>query len=303
MSDLADLYPGFESRWVNTSAGRVFARTGGDGPPLLLLHGYPQTNVMWHRVAPELSRHFKLIIPDLPSYGWSDVPRDVPDHSQMSKRVIAKCMIELMESLGHARFRLAGHDRGARVGYRLALDHPGRLEALALLDIVPTWAMWHNIDARLAMRIWHWTFLALPAPFPETLIGHDPVFFFNDRAARGTMIKDISAFDPRALAHYHAFFRDPLRIHATCEDYRAGRTIDLAHDEDDHAANRKITCPLLVIWGSSGVPSNTDDPLATWREWATDVRGHAIECGHYLAEENPEQTAKAMIKFFAAPKT
>ncbi len=183
MSDLADLYPGFASHWIDTAAGRVFARSGGEGPPLLLLHGYPQTNVMWHRVAPALARHFSLVLPDLPGYGWSDAPAADTAHAPYTKRAMANAMIAVMEALGHVRFRLAGHDRGGRVAYRLALDHPGRLERLAVLDIVPTWAMWHRMDARLANRAWHWMFLALPAPFPETLIGKDPRFYFD--CARG----------------------------------------------------------------------------------------------------------------------
>ena len=300
MADLADLYPGFQSNWINTSNGKIFVRTGGSGPPLLLLHGYAQTNVMWHKVAPALAKRFSLVIADLPGYGWSAIPHSTPDHMPYSKREMANAMIGVMDKLGHAQFLLAGHDRGGRVGYRLALDHPGRLAKLAVLDIVPTWAMWHRMDARLAMRAWHWMFLALPAPFPETMIGKDPCYFFATRAAAGTKIKNLSAFDLRALAHYHAFFDDPLRIHATCEDYRAGRTTDLAHDEETRAAGGKIGCPLLAIWGAAGgVPAETEDPLATWREWAVNVRGFAIDCGHYLAEEAPDATAKALLEFFA----
>ena len=301
MADLADLFPGFASHWIDTSAGRIFVRTGGEGRPLLLLHGHPQTNVMWHRVAPALARHFRLMIPDLPGYGWSDAPQSDAQHAPYTKRAMANAMVEVMEKQGHVRFLIAGHDRGGRVAYRLALDHPGRAERLAVLDIVPTWAMWHRMDARMAMRAWHWPFLALPAPFPETMIGKDPIFFFNWRAAAGTKIKDLSAFDPRALAHYHAFFNDPVRIHAVCEDYRAGRTTDLAHDEADRAAGRKIDCPVLAIWGvAGGVPAETDNPLATWREWATDVRGFGIDSGHYLAEEVPQPTAQALIDFFTS---
>lgn len=301
MSDLADLYPGYAARWIDTAAGRIFARTGGSGPPLLLLHGYPQTNVMWHQLAPELAQHYSLVMPDLPGYGWSDAPRSDAEHAPYTKRAMADAMIVVMESLGHARFRLVGHDRGGRVAYRLALDHPGRVERLALLDIVPTWAMWHHMDARLANRAWHWAFLALPEPFPETVIGKDPLYFFDWRAARGTKVKSLAAFDPRALAHYHAFFSDPLRIHATCEDYRAGRTTDLAHDEQSRAAGARIACPLLALWGAAGgIPAETDDPLATWREWATDVRGFAIDCGHYLAEEAHAETAQALLTFLRA---
>ncbi len=299
-ADLADLFPGFASRWIDTAAGKIFARVGGSGPPLMLLHGYAQTNVMWHKVAPELARHFTLVVPDLPGYGWSDVPRSTADHSPYTKRAMAAAMVEAMEALGHARFALAGHDRGGRVAYRLALDHPGRLSKLATLDIVPTWHMWHDLDARLAYRIWHWTFLALPAPGPENVIGRDAVAFWDWKTAAGTKSKDLSSFDPRALAHYRAFFQDPGRIHATCEDYRAGRTTDLAIDDADRAAGKKIACPMLAIWGAAGIPSETKNPLDTWREWASDVRGFAIDCGHYLPEENAPATAKALIEFFAS---
>lgn len=300
MPDLADLFPGYDSKWINTSIGKIFARVGGKGPPLLLLHGYAQTNVMWHKAAGELGKRFTLVIPDLPGYGWSVAPHADRDHAPYSKRAMAAVMVEVMEKLGHVRFHLAGHDRGGRVGYRLALDHPGRLDKLATLDIVPTYAMWHDIDARLAYRIWHWTFLALPAPFPETMIGADPIRFWDWKTAAGTKAKDLSAFDPRALAHYHAFFKDPTRVHATCEDYRAGHTVDLAADAADRAAGNKIACPMLVLWGETGIPSETKSPLDTWREWASDVRGSPIDCGHYLPEENAPATAKALIDFFTA---
>jgi haloacetate dehalogenase len=299
MSDLADLYPGYQSHWIDTAAGKIFARAGGQGPPLLLLHGYAETNVMWHRVAPLLAPYFSLVIADLPGYGWSAVPEADANHAPYDKRSMGNAMVELMEKLGHARFRLAGHDRGGRVAYRLALDHPGRLEKLATLDIVPTYDMWHGIDAKLAFRIWHWTFLALPAPFPEEMIGRDPIAFWDRKSGPGTKGKSLDKFDPRALAHYHAFFQDPLRIHATCEDYRAGRTTDLKNDEADRAAGRKITCSMLALWGAAGIPSEAEaDPLTTWREWAPDVRGMAIDCGHYLPEENPDATATALIEFF-----
>jgi haloacetate dehalogenase len=299
MSDLADLFPSFASKWIDTSAGKIFARTGGSGPPLLLLHGYAQSNVMWHRVAPQLAQRFTVVIPDLPGYGWSAVPKSGPGHAPYSKRAMAAAMIDVMEALGHAHFNLAGHDRGGRVAYRLALDHPGRLDKLAVLDIVPTYAMWHGMDRNLAYKIWHWTFLALPAPFPEEMIGRNPVAFLDWKMASWTKSKDLSSFDPRALAHYRAFFQDPLRIHATCEDYRAGRTTDLAHDEADRAAGNKIACPLLAIWGAAGIPSETHSPLDTWREWAADVRGFPIDSGHFLCEENPAATAKALMDFFA----
>ncbi len=197
MPDLVDLYPGYASRWIDTSAGEIFARVGdGSGPPLLLLHGHPQSNVMWHRVAPLLAPHFTLVIADLPGYGWSAAPLAQPDHAPYTKRAMAVAMIQAMETLGFDRFRLAGHDRGARVGYRLALDHPGRLDQLAVLDIVTTCDMWRRMDARLAARAWHWLFLSLPEPFPETLIGHDPKFFFDYRAAAGAKAR--AGFDLRS---------------------------------------------------------------------------------------------------------
>jgi haloacetate dehalogenase len=298
MADLADLYPGFASHWIDTSIGKVFARSGGHGPPLLLLHGYPQSNVMYHKVAPALAEHFTLIIPDLPGYGWSAVPKSDAQHAPYDKRSMGNVMVEAMEALGHVRFRLAGHDRGGRVAYRLTLDHPRRVEKLATLDIVPTYAMWHAMDRKLAMKVWHWPFLAQPEPLPEMLIGKAPVEYFNWKAASWTKAKNLSCFDPRALAHYHAAFSDPLRIHATCEDYRAGRGADLDHDEADRKAGRKIACPMLALWGDAGIPSETEGPLGVWREWADDVRGAPIDSGHFLPEENPGATAKALLDFF-----
>jgi haloacetate dehalogenase len=299
MADLADLYPGFASHWIATSCGKLFARAGGTGPPLLMLHGYTQTNVMWHRVAPRLAQHFSLVIPDLPGYGWSAIPEADAAHEPYGKRAMANVMIELMEALGHVRFRLAGHDRGGRVAYRLALDHPGRIERLATLDIVPTHAMWHAMDHKMAMRVWHWPFLAQPYPLPETLIAKAPSEFLDWLMASWTKANDLSAFDPRALAHYRAAFADPGRIHAQCEDYRAGATSDLAADAADRAAGKKIACPMLALWGAHGIPSESD-PLAIWREWASDVRGQPLDAGHFLAEEAAEATVDALLNFFAA---
>jgi haloacetate dehalogenase len=302
MADLTDLYSGYASRWIDTSFGRIFARLSAGGrPPLLLLHGHPQSNVMWHRVAPALAERFTLIIADLPGYGWSAAPQAEADHAPYTKRAMAAAMVQVMEALGFARFRLAGHDRGGRVGYRLALDHPGRIEQLAVLDIVTTWDMWRRMDARLAARAWHWLLLCLPEPFPETLIGHDPKFFFDSRASAGAKDKTGPIFDPQALAHYHAAYDDPTRIHAMCEDYRAGRTTDFDDDDADRTAGKTIACPVLALWGSSGLPANAGlDPLACWRDWAPDLRGFAIDSGHYLAEENPDATAQALLQFFGS---
>lgn len=300
--NLPDLYPGYESRWVDTTIGKIFVRIGGSGPPLLLLHGYAQTNVIWHLVAPVLAKDFRLVIADLPGYGWSDVPRAAPDHSPYTKRAMGGAMAEVMTSLGFERFRLAGHDRGGRVGYRLAFDQPRRIEQLAVLEVIPIWSVWQSMDASLAYKIWDWTYLALPEPFPETMIRQDPIYYWDFKTRTMTKDDSLDVFDPRALEHYRSFFRQPPRIHATCEDYRAGHTTDYAIDALDRQEGNKITCPLLVLWASSGVATaETSDPIATWREWAIDVRGAPIDSGHYLAEENPDATSKALRAFFVGP--
>ena len=291
MPDLADLFPGYESHWIDTSAGRIFARTGGDGPPLLLLHGYAQTNVMWHKVAPALAA--EIHADHARSAGlWLVGARRAP--ARVTRLTTSarwrRCMIELMEKLGHARFDLAGHDRGGRVAYRLALDHPGRLIKLAVLDIIPTYEMWHRMDHTLAMKVWHWLFLAQKYPMPEMLIEKAPIDYLDYKMASWTKAKDLSAFDPRALAHYHAFFSDPLRIHATCEDYRAGETTDLGHDEADHAARNKITTPMLALWGTAGIPSE-HRPARDLEELGEGRVRQADRFRAFPAEENPDATA------------
>lgn len=298
MPDLADLFPNFASEWISTKHGRIFARVGGKGPPLLLLHGYPQTHVMWHRVAPQLAEKFTLIIPDLPGYGWSDVPRTDTDHTPFTKRAMAQAMIAAMEQLGHVRFALAGHDRGGRVAYRLALDHPGRLSQLAVLDILPTYDYWAKMDRAMALRIYHWSFLAQPHPLPENLIKTDSDAYYTATLASWTARRSPEVFDPRALAHYLTALRDPLRIHAACEDYRAGAYADFEHDKADREARKTITVPLLALWGGTGLASSGATPLDVWKNWATDVRGNPIEGGHFLPEENPQGTAQALLGFF-----
>jgi len=299
MADLADLYPGYASRWISTSVGRIFARTGGEGPPLLLLHGYPQTHVMYHRVAPALGRRFTLVIPDLPGYGWSDMAEADAAHAPYTKRAMAAVMIEVMEALGFVRFRLAGHDRGGRVAYRLALDHPGRVEKLALLDILPTYDYWQRMDHAYGLKMYHWLFLAQPAPLPERLIAADPAYYVEHTLASWTKAHSLAAFDPRALAHYRAALSDPGRIHVVCEDYRAGAHTDLDHDAADRAAGARIACPVLLLWGAGGLAPTGDAPLDVWRRWASDVRGVPIDSGHFLAEENPDATTSALANFFA----
>ncbi|MEW6642575.1 MAG: alpha/beta hydrolase [Pseudomonadota bacterium] len=299
MSDLADLFPTFASEWISTSRGRIFARIGGDGPPLMLLHGYPQTHVMWHKVAPQLAGRFKLIIPDLPGYGWSDVPKTDAEHIPFTKRAMAQAMIEVMDKLGHAQFMLAGHDRGGRVTYRLALDHPGRLSKLATLDILPTYDYWAKMDRAFGLRAYHWLFLAQPYPLPEKLIQSDPDGYFG-AIFQGWAKKDAAnSFDPRAVAHYLAALRDPLRIHAACEDYRAGAYADLDHDTADRNAGKKITAPLLALWGAAGFAGAAGTPLDVWRAWATNVSGSPIDAGHFLCEEKPDATASALLTFFS----
>jgi haloacetate dehalogenase len=301
MSDLADLYPGFASEWINTSFGRIFARVGGKGPPLLLLHGFSETNVMWHRVAPQLSDQFTLIIADLPGYGWSDMPESDALHIPYSKRAMAKAMVEAMERLGHVHFALAGHDRGGRVSYRLALDHPGRLSKLAVLDILPTYNYWERMNRAYALKIYHWTFLAQPYPLPETLVASNGEFFLRFKMASQTKSKTLDAIDARALEHYIAPFRDPARVHAMCEDYRAGAYFDYDLDKADFEAGKKITIPMLALWGNAGVAQAAATPLDIWKQWATNVAGRPVDSGHFLTEENPDVTAKALREFFLAP--
>ncbi len=297
MNALPDLFPGFETRRFQTAGAEIFARLGGKGPPLVLLHGYPQTHVMWHRVAPELAKSFTLLIPDLRGYGSSSVPADTPDHFSYSKRAMARDVCEIMDSLGHERFLLCGHDRGGRVAYRLALDSPSRVSRLAVLDIVPTYEMWHRLTPALAMKIFHWTFLAQPAPWPERMIGADPVGWLEDKIGAWNGSGGLSIFAAEALAHYRAFFVQPERLHATCEDYRAGATYDLKADDEDHAAGKKISCPTLALWGSAGIPGKTEGPLEIWKAWCSDVRGQPINCGHFVAEEAPEETLSALVPF------
>lgn len=295
MAELAELYPRFEAHNIDTPAGRIFARTGGDGPPLLLLHGFPQTGVMWHRVAPALAKSHRVIIPDLPGYGWSAAPEPGKDHAPYSKRAMGEALVAMMEHLGHAHFALVGHDRGARASYRLALDNVGRVDRLVLLDIAPTLASWHAIDRSRALKSYHWSFLAQPHPFPETMIGKDPLYFLDWTLASWSGTKDLSVFDPRAIAHYRAAFSSPDHIRAACEDYRAGATIDLAHDEADLAAGRVIECPVLVLWGDHGAVST--GPLDSWRPFAPKLQGAPIHSGHYMCEEAPEAVLAALKGF------
>ncbi|MEJ1157736.1 alpha/beta fold hydrolase [Prosthecomicrobium sp. N25] len=303
---LPDLFSGFETRSMPVGDVAIHCRVGGlaGAAPLVLLHGYPQTHAMWHRLAGPLAERFRVVVPDLRGYGGSSVPEDRPGHAAYTKRAMAEDIVRLMADLGHDRFSLVGHDRGARVGYRLALDHPGRLDRLALLDIVPTAEMWSGMDARLALKVYHWLFLAQPAPMPEQLIGGAPIPYLEHTLASWTKAKNLSAFDPAALDHYRASYADPRRRHATCEDYRAGAGPDRTHDEADRAAGRLIGVPTLVLWGAAGIPAGDPDvetgsPLATWRRWCRQVEGQPIDAGHFLPEENPAATLAALLPFLS----
>lgn len=295
---LPDLYPGFDSVTIDTGDVQLFCRIGGAGPALLLLHGYPQSNEIWHKIAPGLAKHFTLVMPDLPGYGRSSIPALSSDHRAYSKKAMAGSMVELMRQLGHTSFYLAGHDRGGRVGYRLALDHPEAIKRLAVLDIMPTSNYWDRLDRTFGLKIYHWMFLAQPAPYPETLIAASATSFLEHTLASWTGLKNLDCFSEGALAHNRNWFRDPARIAATCEDYRAGATIDYEHDKADLDAGNRISVPLLALWGNKGIATSVDDPLAVWRNWCDDVSGKALECGHFLPEEAPEATGEALLSFF-----
>lgn len=293
----ADLFPGFTSHWIDTSIGRIFARAGGSGPPLLLVHGFPQTHVEWHRIAPELAKHFTLILPDLPGYGWSVAPRGGPDHFPYSKSAMARVLIEAMEQLGHIRFAAVGHDRGARVTYRMALDHPGRAERIALIDIVPTYVMWQRIAAAPSPKTEHWLFLSGPEGVPEAEIGKNPIAYLESKLALWSKDGTLAAYDWRALQHYRDSFNEPSRVHAACEDYRAGATVDLVADQKDIAAGRTIDVPVHAVWGSAGIPSAGASPLEAWKQLAPEATGQAVDSGHFVPEENPAGCLKALLPF------
>ncbi len=300
MPEGADLFPGFERRIVDTGEAAIFLRTGGSGPPVVLLHGFPQTHVAWHRVAPRLADRFTLVIPDLRGYGASSCPPAGPDHRGYSKRVMARDVVEVMRALGHERFALVGHDRGGRVGYRLALDSPDVLTRLAAVEIVPTFVMWERFSRTLALKAYHWAFLAQPEPFPERLLAGAAGYHFCDHTlASWTRSRDLSSFDPDALPHYRAVFEDPARIHAMCEDYRAGATCDYEADKADCHAGRRIACPLHVVHGGDGFPAATGDVAGIWREWAETVTVSPVVSGHFPQEENAEATAAALLDFLA----
>src|SRR6266567_2129322 len=275
---------------IKTTGASIHLLKAGSGYPLLLLHGYPQTHIMWHRIAPRLAESFTVVLPDLRGYGDSSKPEGEPDHSNYSKRAMAQDMVEVMSQLGYDEFYVVGHDRGARVTHRMALDHVQCVKKAAVLDIAPTYKMYMSTDKEFATIYYHWFFLIQPADFPERLIAAQPEYFLRSSLRRWA--GDPSAIASEAMAEYIRCFSDPASIHATCEDYRAAASIDLQHDETD--MQQKVGCPLLVLWGEKGFVGRKYDVLATWRERADHVQGQAIPSGHFLPEEAPEETYKAL---------
>jgi haloacetate dehalogenase len=290
------MFGGFTLSTIDAGETTIRVRQGGSGKPLLLLHGNPQTQAMWHKVAPLLARDFAVVATDLRGYGESGKPPTDADHAPYAKRAMARDQVEVMRRLGHERFFVAGHDRGGRVAYRLALDHPKHVAKLAVLDIIPTLEAFRRADREFGLGYWHWFFLAQPYDLPEWLIGQDPDEYWFRHTSREPKGRDF--WDPAALEDYLRCFRNPATRHAICEDYRAGATIDCAHDEADRAAGRRILCPLLALWGQRGKLEAWYDVLAIWRDWADDVRGRALPSGHYLAEEVPEETYRELRRFF-----
>jgi len=293
---MTDLFPHFRALQVEIDPTvTINAIVGGSGPPLLLLHGHPQTHAIWHRVAPRLAEHFTVVACDLRGYGESSKPQGAPDHANYSKRAMAADMVAVMQSLGFATFRVLAHDRGARVAHRLALDHPQAVERMALLDIAPTLAMYEQTSDTFARAYWHWFFLIQPPPLPERLIEADPAAYVRD--VMGKRSAGLAPFDPRALAEYQRCLALPGAAHGICEDYRAAATIDLEHDRVDRDAGNRLALPLMVLWGEQGVVGRCFDPLAEWQRVAADVQGGALPCGHYIAEEAPDMLLERVLPF------
>jgi haloacetate dehalogenase len=291
---MTNFFPGFEDRRIETSGASINLVTGGSGPPLLLLDGYPQTHLMWRNLAPRLAAEFTVVVPDLRGYGDSSKPPAGPDSSNYSKRALAQDQVETMAVLGFERFAVAGHDRGARVAHRLARDHPERIDRLALLDIVPTLYRFETIDQKAATSSWHWFFLIQPSGFPERLIGAEAEFFLRHQL--GALLREPAKLEPEAFAEYLRCFKNPETIRATCDEYRAGATIDLLHDRADRG--RRLTMPLLMLWGERSSQGSGYDILSVWRDHAEHVTGHAVNSGHFLPEEAPEDTYRALRDFF-----
>ena len=288
------MFEGFERRKVTTGEAEINLVVGGSGPPLLLLHGYPQTHVMWHKVAPRLAADFTVVAADLRGYGDSSKPSGDPEHFNYSKRAMARDQAEAMENLGFTSFFLAGHDRGARVSHRLTKDFPDRVRKLATLDIIPTHRMFQIVNKEMALNTYHWFFLSQPFDFPERVIGADAEHFIRHSFQRGANWETV--FPPESLEEYVRCSTDSATIHAICEDYRAGASIDLVHDEEDF--ENKVTCPHLALWSDRGYVGRTHDVLAVWKDYSTKVRGKSLPSGHYIAEELPDETYEELRGFF-----
>ena len=290
----------FTPATIETAETGIFVRWSGSGPPVLLLHGFPQTHLMWRGVAPLLARNFTVICADLRGYGRSGCPVSATDHAPYAKRSMARDMVTVMERLGFPRFAVAGHDRGGRVAYRMALDHPDRVDRLAVLDILPTETVWERADAKFALGYWPWSLLAQPQPLPERILTAVPEAIVD--SALGGWGSPAAAFPPEVRTAYVEALRDPDHAHAICEEYRAAATIDREHDKSDRARGRRIVCPLLAVWGAQG-PLDTwyvaeSGPVALWQAWGDDVQGHRLNAGHFFPEEVPEQTAEVLGGFF-----
>jgi haloacetate dehalogenase len=288
-----ELFPGFERLRIQTAGAHIHGVKGGKGPPLLLLHGWPQSHLEWHYIAPRLAREFTVVATDLRGYGDSSKPEDGVNHAAHSKRAMAQDQVEVMEQLGFRRYAVVGHDRGGRVAHRMALDHAERVTRVAVLDIVPTLQLYTSVTKAFATAYYHWFFLIQPAPFPETLLDGKEEFLLR-RVLRGQIPKNIS---DSVFQHYLRCMRQPGTLHAMCEDYRAAASIDLEHDQADP---RKIACPLLVLWGLKGAMQPLYDVLATWRERASDVRGQGLDCGHWMPEELPDEVYTQLRTFLLA---
>lgn len=292
------MIPGFTQSFVTCGAVRLSVHRGGAGTPLILLHGYPQNHHCWETVAPTLARHFDVIVPDLRGYGDSDAPPDDATHSTYSKRTMAGDIVGLMDALGINRAHVLGHDRGGRVAYRMALDHPARVDRLGIIEIVPTGDFWANWSADLGLAAYHWTFLAQPAPLPERMIGADPAGYIDWTLGAWTLSKSLAPFSTAALNSYRAQAGDPAHLHAMCSDYRAGASIDRALDDADKQGGRTIAAALHFLWADGGFPARTGDPLGLWRSWAPHVTGQSCTSGHFAMEENPDAVLAAFLPHF-----
>jgi haloacetate dehalogenase len=290
------MFEGFDARTLHVNGVDIFARIGGIGPPLLLLHGYPQSHVIWHMVAPELAQRFTVVVPDLRGYGASGKPPGGEGHVNYSKRAMAKDQVELMRVLGFGSFQVCGHDRGGRVAHRMAMDFPRAVERLMVLDIAPTLAMYEQTSMEFARAYWWWFWLIQPAPFPEQMVAAAPEVFLKRKIGWGRA--GMEPFTDETYAAYLKYVSDPATMHAMCEDYRAAATIDLEHDRADRDAGRMIACPLAVHWGAQGVIEKCFQPLEEWRKVAREVFGGALECGHYIPEEVPEELLARIGVFF-----